>query len=49
MRREVRRAALGGWLPMIRPEFFASTYGPEIRPCEVEAEMMKHLQEGCDK
>jgi hypothetical protein len=47
MKKVIEKASREGWLTFVRPEFVAITYG--ISAASVEAEMMKHLQEGCDK
>jgi hypothetical protein len=47
MKKIIEKASREGWLTFVRPEFVAITYG--ISAASVEAEMMKHLQEGCDK
>lgn len=44
MRDTVAAMARHGDLHRINPQQYAGTYG--VKPCEVEAEMMKYLQEG---
>lgn len=46
MRTVVAKMAKAGELHLIDAPAYATTYGPHILPCEVEAEMMKFLSEG---
>jgi hypothetical protein len=50
MREFIAGSAKRGTLPMLSPTHIAATFGSgKILPCEVEAEMMKHMQEGDGK